>query len=77
MKRMRHNPEQIIRKLREADRLLSESKDIALVCRSLVVSEATIHRWRNQCGEMKADEANRLNELQIENGRLNNARCDR
>ncbi len=41
MKRKRHNPEQIIRKLREADRLLSKGKDIAFVCQSLEVSEAT------------------------------------
>ena len=70
MKRKRHTPEQIIRKLRDADRMLSEGKDIALVCQSLAVSEATFHRWRNQYGGMKADEAKRLKELQIENGRL-------
>ena len=70
MKRKRHSPEQIIRKLREADRMLSESKEIAAVCQALEVSEATFHRWRNQYGGMKANEARRLKELQIENGRL-------
>ena len=70
MKRKRHNPEQIIRKLREADRLLSKGKDIASVCQSLEVSEATFHRWRKQFGGMKTDEAKRLKELQIEKGRL-------
>ena len=70
MKRKRHSPEQIIRKLRDADRMLAEGKDIALVCQSLEVSEATFHRWRNQYGGMKANEAKRLKELQIENGRL-------
>ena len=70
MKRKRHNPEQIIRKLREADRLLSEGKDIAFVCQSLEVSEATFHRWRNQYGGMKANEAKRLKELEQENKRL-------
>jgi len=70
MKRKRHNPEQIIRKLREADRMLSEGKDIGAVCQALEVSEATFHRWRNQYGGMKANEAKRLKELQIENGRL-------
>ena len=69
MKRKRHNPEQIIRKLREADRMLSEGKDIAAVCQALEVSEATFHRWRNQYGGMKANEAKHLKELQIENGR--------
>ena len=70
MKRKRHSPEQVIRKLREADRMLSEGKDIAVVCQSLEVSEATFHRWRNQYGGMKANEAKHLKELQIENGRL-------
>ena len=70
MKRKRHSPEQVIRKLREADRILSEGKDIAAVCQALEVSEATFHRWRNQYGGMKANEAKHLKELQIENGRL-------
>ena len=76
MKRKRHGPEQVIRKLREADRLLSEGKDIAFVCQSLEVSEATFHRWRNQYGGMKADEAKRLKELQVENARLKKAVAD-
>ena len=70
MKRKRHNPEQIIRKLRDADRLLSEGKDIVLMSQSLEVYEATLYRWRNQYGGMKANEAKHLKELQIENGRL-------
>ena len=41
MKRKRHSPEQIIRKLRDADRILSEGKDIAAVCQALEVGEAT------------------------------------
>ena len=76
MKRKRHNPEQIIRKLRDADRMLSEGRDIALVCQALEVSEATFHRWRNQYGGMKANEAKHLKELQIENGRLKKAVAD-
>lgn len=70
MKRKRHSPEQIIRKLREADRMLSEGKTIGEVCQQLEVVEATFHRWRNQYGGMKAEEAKRLKELEIENGRL-------
>ena len=41
MKRRRHTPEQVVRKLREADRLLAEGADVALVCRSLEVSVQT------------------------------------
>ena len=43
----RHAPEQIIRKLREADALLAAGKDMGQVCQALEVSEATWHRWRN------------------------------
>ena len=66
----RHTPEQVVRKLREADRLLSEGADIATVARHLEVSEQTFHRWRNQYGGMKADDAKRLKELEHENARL-------
>jgi putative transposase len=70
MKRRRHTPEQIVRKLREADRLVGEGKDLGEVLRHLEVSEATLHRWRNQFGGMKAEGAKRLRELERENGRL-------
>jgi hypothetical protein len=46
--RQRHTPEQVVRKLSQADRLLGEGKDVADVCRELQVSEQTYSRWRNQ-----------------------------
>ena len=70
MKRKRHSPEQIIRKLREAEGLLSDGKTIADVCQRLEVCEQTFHRWRNQYGGMKSEEAKRLKELDDENKRL-------
>jgi hypothetical protein len=36
MKRKRHNPEQIIRKLRSAEQLLNQGQTVADVCRDLV-----------------------------------------
>lgn len=70
MKQRRHTPEQIIRKLREAERLQAEGADIATVAKHLEVSEQTFHRWRAQYGGMKADDAKRLKELERENARL-------
>ncbi len=70
MKRHRHTPEQVVRKLREGDRLLNDGKDLGEVLRHLEVSEATWNRWRNQYGGMKATEAKRLKELETENARL-------
>jgi hypothetical protein len=48
MARRRHTPEQIVRKLREAERLLAEGKDLEEAARHLQVSEGTYHRWRAQ-----------------------------
>ena len=70
MKRRRHTPEQIVRKLREAERMQAEGADIATVAKHLEISEQTFHRWRNQYGGMKADDARRLKELEKENARL-------
>ena len=42
--RRRHTPEQVVRKLREADRLLGEGSSVADVARRLGVSEQTFHR---------------------------------
>ena len=69
-RRRRHTPEQVIRKLREADRLLGEGQDVAQAAKQLEVSEQTLHRWRQQYGGLKADDAKRLKELERENGKL-------
>jgi putative transposase len=70
MKRKLHSPEQIIKKLREADAMMTAGKTIGQACQALEVSEQTFHRWRNQYGGMKAEEAKRLKELEEENKRL-------
>ena len=77
MARRRHTPEQIIRKLREADRLVGEGAGVADVARHLEVSEQTYHRWRNQYGGMKADDAKRLKDLERENARLKRIVADK
>ena len=69
-RRKRHNPEQIVRKLRDAEAMLNAGKDLASVLQTLEVSESTYARWRNQYGGMKGDDAKRLKELETENGRL-------
>ncbi len=70
LKRRRHTPEQIIRKLREAERLLGEGRTVPEAAKAIEISEQTYHRWRNQYGGMKATDAKRLKELERENGRL-------
>src|SRR5512132_865517 len=77
MKRRRHTPERIIRKLREAERLLGEGRTIPEAAKELGISENTYHRWRNQCGGMKADDAKRLKELERENATLKRIVADK
>jgi len=69
-RRKRHNPEQIVRKLRDADAMLNAGKELAAVLQALEVSESTFSRWRAQYGGMKAEEAVRLKKLEDENKRL-------
>jgi putative transposase len=77
MQRRRHTPEQIIRKLREAERMLGEGKTIPQAAKELGISEQTYHRWRNQYGGMKADDAKRLKELERENATLKRIVADK
>ena len=75
--RKKHTPEQVVRKLTQADRLLGEGKDVADVCRELGVSERqTYYRWRNQFGGLKADDAKRLKDLEKQNATLKRLLAD-
>ena len=69
-RRKRHSPDQIVRKLRDADAMLNAGKDLAAVLQALEISEVTYGRWRSQYGGMKAEEAVRLKKLEDENKRL-------
>ena len=66
----KHTPEQVIAKLRIAEADLASGLTVGQVCQKLGISEQTLHRWRNQYGGMKADDARRLKELEAENARL-------
>jgi putative transposase len=69
-RRRRHTPDQIIRKLAEGNRLLAGGTELDEVCRHLEIAESTWHRWLAQYGGMKANDAKRLKELEVENTRL-------
>ena len=70
MKRSRHTPDQVVRKLREADRLLAEGMALPDICRQLEVSVQTYQRWRSQYSAMRPDDVARLKNLERENARL-------
>ena len=63
MKRIRHTPEQIIRKLKTAEQLIAQGKTVSEVCRVIEVTQPTYHRWRQQYGGMQAEEAKRMTQL--------------
>ena len=66
----RFSTEQIVAKLREAEKLQAQGATIPGVCKKLGVSEQTFYRWRTKYGALKEDEAHRLKALEQENARL-------
>lgn len=70
MKRKFNTPEQIVKKLRQADSAIVSGRTIEQVCRQLQISDATYYNWRRQYGQMKLDQVKQLKNLQKENARL-------
>lgn len=70
MKGKRHTPEQIVRKLREAEALAAQGVSVPHIAKKLGVSEWTFYRWRKRYGNVQQDEIKRLRSLERENVRL-------
>ena len=66
----KHTPEQIVRKLEQADKLQAAGSTVAQVCRQLQINKATFARWRKQYGTMSRTEAREFQKLREENARL-------
>jgi putative transposase len=66
----RFSVEQIVAKLREAERRRAQGLTIPQSCKRLGISEQTFYRWRIKYGALKEDEAQRLKALEQENSRL-------
>jgi transposase len=66
----RFTVEQIVAKLREAEKFQGQGMTIPQVCKRLQISEQTFYRWRIKYGALKEDEAQRLKALEQENARL-------
>lgn len=76
MKRKRHNPEQIVGHLRDAEVMASEGKSTAQICKKLGVSEQTFHRWRREYGSSSVEQVRRLKQLEVENTELKKLLAD-
>jgi len=70
MVRRSYRPEQIIKKLREAEVLLSQDSTVGEAARRIEVTEQTYYRWRREYGGMRIEQVKRLKELEKENTRL-------
>ena len=66
----RFTTEQIVAKLREAEKLQAQGLSIPALCKRLQISDQTFYRWRLKYGALKEDEAQRLKALEQENARL-------
>ena len=66
----RFTTEQIVAKLREAEKLQAQGLSIPALCKRLQISDQTFYRWRLKYGALKDDEAQRLKALEQENARL-------
>ena len=66
----RYSAEQIVAKLREAEKLQAQGLTIPQSCKKLGISDQTFYRWRIKYGALKEDEAQRLKALEQENSRL-------
>ena len=76
MARRKHTPEQVIKKLRQAEVAMAEGGTVAQASRKIGVTEQTFYRWRAEYGGLRIDQARRLKQLETENGRLRRAVAD-
>ncbi len=72
----RHNPEEIVAKLRRVDVLVSQGQSVADAVRGIGVTEVTYYRWRQEFGGLKTAQVKRMKELEAENARLRRAVSD-
>jgi putative transposase len=61
--RRRRNPEQVVRLLAQADRMLARGMHVGDVCDALQVSASTYTHWRRRFGVLTVEQARRLGDL--------------
>jgi transposase-like protein len=76
MKQKRHTPEEVIKKLREAEGVIAAGKGVDAAARAIGVSVASYQRWKSRYGGVRKDALKRLRELEKENARLKRAVAD-
>jgi putative transposase len=61
---------QIVAKLRQADVLIGQGKNVPEVCKEIEISQQTYYRWRQKYGGMNPDMIKQLKAVQKENAQL-------
>ncbi len=61
---------QIVAKLRQADVLIGQGKNVPEVCKEIEISKQTYYRWRQKYGGMSPDMIKQLKAVQKENAQL-------
>jgi len=67
---------QIVAKLRQADVLIGQGKNVPEVCKEIEISQQTYYRWRQKYGGMSPNMIKQLRNLQKENARLKRVVAD-
>jgi len=70
MPRKQFQTEEIIQKLRKAEVLLSQGRNVAEACRQIGVTDNAYYRWRKEYGGIRSNQAKHLKERERENARL-------
>lgn len=70
MKRKKYSPEQIVRLLRNIEKLAGEGMTNAQACQQEGISEQTFYRWKSDYGRTDVNVVKKLKEMEAENARL-------
>ena len=76
MPQKKHEPEEIVAKLRQVDVLVSQGRSVAEAVRTIGVTQFTYCRWRKEYGGLQVGQAKRMKEIEKENARLRRAISD-
>ena len=66
----RSGAEQIFTKLRQVEVLQSQGKSVAAACKEAGLTEQSYYRYRKEYGGLNFEQARKLKQLVLENGRL-------
>jgi hypothetical protein len=70
MANKKYTPEQVVKILRDIE--IEQGKGLSQedACRKSSITTQTYYRWRKEYGGLQVDQARRLKELELENGKL-------